>query len=248
MIGEKSEKKILAYLEEIGDVDAIERRRSSGGTGQGLLGFGKDYWDATGMLLGYIAPDAPGSNLPVVEATALEPDTRLRNKRVKISLDGFRVHCYPGLGKHKILCEFTAKNQIKDDPEEVKSVISTEAADRSNASVMGTPIFLGVCVGENGIAFEGRTVNVSSSGDAEMMSLLDTQTLKSGITLLTTAQPAIKPFVGLVTAVLKSLLNRSQNKEIHKFKLGLDFEKSRTSACLRLGSFLVIQGSPKNWS
>jgi hypothetical protein len=44
------------------------------------------------------------------------------------------------------------------------------------------------------------------------------------------------------------VLSRSKNKAVYAFKLGLDFEASNTSACLRHGSFIVIQGDESNWS
>ena len=53
--------------------------------------------------------------------------------------------------------------------------------------------------------------------------------------------------MGLAGSLVTSVLSRSKNKEIYSFKMGLDFENSRTSAKLRYGSFIVIQGDNSSW-
>lgn len=249
LLGNKSKETILRYLREIGDDEAADRLMITGGAGQSLGSyFRTEVWGYTGLLIGFIDPDTEGNQVPVQDATSLEPDLALKDTRVKITLDRFWVQKYPGGGMHTILCEFTGKNQLREEAEELRFVLTTNANDRSSASVSGSPIFLGVSVGQNGIAFEGRTVNVRSDADEALLGALGSGPFRDGLSLLTTAQPALKPFVGLAGSLVKSVLSRSKNRPVYNFKLGLDFEKSRTSAKLRHGSFVVLQGDDANWS
>lgn len=249
-LGSRNPKAIAKYLRIIGDDAAAERfeRQAVAGQGFGNL-FGDDVWAHTGILLGFISPQTtPCLPITIQNASQVEPDLTLKNSRVKITLEQFWVHKYPGNGQHTILCEFMGKNQIQGEAEEMRFALTTEARDQSAASVNGSPIFLGVSVGQNGIAFEGRTVNVRSDLDDTLLKALGSGPFRDGLTLLTTAQPALKPFVGLAGSLVNSVLDRSKNKQIYYFKLGLDFSNSSTSACLRHGSYIVVQGGSANWN
>ncbi|BBB64246.1 hypothetical protein UNDKW_5973 (plasmid) [Undibacterium sp. KW1] len=59
--------------------------------------------------------------------------------------------------------------------------------------------------------------------------------------MLVSAQPALKPFTSLATAVVKSIASKNRNTQVHNFVLGLDFEASGTSAKLQYGSYVVVQ-------
>ena len=157
----------------------------------------------------------------------MEPDETLRGARIKITLERFWVARYPGRGRHKILCEFTGKSQIQGEAEELRYALSTEANDGASAAVVGAPIFVGASVGNNGISFEGRTINVSNSVDDGVLAALNSGAFKQGLSLLTTAQPALKPFVGLASSIVSAVASRDRNKQVYDFKLGLDFEMSR---------------------
>lgn len=249
-LGFRSHKKIAEHLREIGDDEAAARFEGATAAGQSMGGlFGDDVWAYTGIMLGFIPPDADVSGMIDIEnAFTLKPDATLKNTRVKIALERFWVHSYPGFGTHTVLCEFMGKNQIQGEAEEMRFALTTEANDRSAASVNGSPIFLGVSVGQNGIAFEGRTVNVRSNRDDMLLTALGSGPFRDGLALLTTAQPALKPFVGLAGSLVSSVLGRSRNKQIYYFKLGLDFAEGPTSACLRHGSYVVVQGGQSGWS
>lgn len=250
MLGELSQKRIAAYLREIGDEDAAERFEAMKPGGQSLSSmFGNDAWAHTGMILGFIPPEAVATQaVDIQSANSLAPDPSLRNTRVKVALERFWVHSYPGFGTHKVMCEFLGKNQIQGGPEELKFALATEVADGSAASISGASIFLGASVGENGIDFEGQTINVGSSVDDELLGALGGSTFRNGLTLLTAAQPAIKPFVGLTSSLVTAILKRSQNRRVFSFRLGLDFAQGSTSACLRHGSYIIVQGSPSGWN
>lgn len=90
-------------------------------------------------------------------------------------------------------------------------------------------------------------MNVSSSTDDVLLEALQSDALKSGLLLLNSVQPALKPFVGLAQSVVKSVVSRAQNMEVYSFKLGLDFGGSATSARLRLGSYFIVQSDEDRW-
>ncbi len=248
-LGAKSTQAVLDYLTEIGDLDAVDALRPTGGTGQGFgISWGSEVYGHTGFLIGHIPLGAAGGEIDIENAFTVPPDVSLKDTRVRITFDRFWVERFPGRGKHKILCEFTGKNQVEGEQEELRYAITTEAQDRSSAAISGTPIFLGVTVGKNGISFDGKIINVSSSTDDALLEALGSGTFQEGLGLLTMAQPALKPFVGLTASVVKSVLKRSKNKQIHFFKLGLDFAESNTSVALRHGSFVVVQYEDPNWN
>lgn len=249
-LGHKSRTTIAAYLLDIGDVEAAARFSGQGGGGQGLTArvFGTDQYAHTGILLGYITPGATGRLIEIQNALTLSPDLALKNSRVKVTLDKLYVQSFPGLGTHEILCEFTGKNQIRGEAEEMRFALTTTANDKSSAAISGAPIFLGASVGNNGIAFEGRTINVKSSTDQLLMQTLGSDTFRNGLALLTTAQPALKPFVGLAGSVIKSVESRNRNCQVYSFKLGLDFGHGSTSVRLRHGSYVVVQADTHAWN
>ena len=236
------------YLIEIDDLDAAELFRGDTATGHTLsVPFIPRSWHPTGMTIGYIALGASGL-AAITNAAGVEGDEALINQRVKITLDKFFVHQYPGSGVHRILCEFAGKNQLPSEAEEMRFALNTEARDGQAASVSGHPIFMGVTISADGISFEGRTINVSSSVDDDVLRALDSPAFKSGLALITSAQPALKPFAGLATSVVQSAANRTKNKQVHSFNLGLDFSGTATSAKLRHGSYVVVQSDGAGWN
>jgi len=248
-LGSKNPNKIAEYLLSIGDEKAAARFKSAGTTGQGFMSglLGNDPYAYMGILLGFVDPDAAGSVIAISDAPTIEPDLSLKGKRVKITLDKFYVQKFPGRGKHTVLCEFTGKNQISSGAEELRFALTTDVKDKSSAAVSGVPIFLGVSVGNDGIAFEGRTINVRSDTDEKLVDALGSDAFQQGLSLLTSAQPALKPFVGLAGSVVKSIMSRNKNRQVYCFKLGLDFDGGATSVRLRRGSYIVVQADKASW-
>jgi hypothetical protein len=246
-IGAKSDSEISQYLLRIGDKEGARQLLEGDIAGQGLFGISRA-WKEKGMVLGYFEQsNSTDVHTPIVGVSQVRGDVSLIGKRIKITMDKFYVHSYPGLGTHDILCEFAGKNQIAGEAEELRLALRFKANDKASAARSGTPIFLGVTVGDDGISFEGRTVNLSSKGDEQLLSAFDSPAFKNGLTLIATAQPALKPFVGLAGSVVTFLAKRSENCQVHDFNLGLDFANGASSARLRLGSYIVVQTDETTW-
>lgn len=247
-LGAESDDAIAKYLLEIGDESAAKRFLGSAGAAQGMGRFyGADQYAFTGVLIGFVPPASSGQSIRIENAMTISPEHELRNKRVKITLDKFYVQSYPGNGTHRILCEFAGKNQVAGETEEMRFAMNLEARDQSSASVSGKPIFMGVTIGKDGIAFEGRTVNVRSDVDDLILDALGNDTFKNGLSLISSVQPALKPFVTLAASVVSATAKRNQNRQVYAFSLGLDFGASTTSAKLRRGSYVVVQGDDAEW-
>ncbi|WP_426131680.1 hypothetical protein [Pararhizobium sp. PWRC1-1] len=210
--------------------------------------FINDEWGYTGAKIGFIPAVGNTAACDIVNAIGMKADDALKDQPLKISLDVFHVQNYPGMGKHRILCEFSGKNQTQKEAEAMRFALTVAANDKSFAAHIGHPIFVGVNVGKDGLSFEGRTVNVKSDTDDLMLDALGNSTFRDGLSLLTTAQPVLKPFVKLAEGVVTSVLNRNKNREVFKFALGLDFSDSRTTAKLRLGSYVVVQTDETDWN
>ncbi|WP_155687527.1 hypothetical protein [Burkholderia cepacia] len=240
---------IANYLLSIDDIDGANNFLTPGVVGQGFSPFHPSY-GYTGLAIGFIPAGSTAQNgkISIEGANNIDPDASLINERIKITLDKFYIDSYPGAGQHEILCEFAGKNQIATETEELRFALRAFANDGESASVNGHPIFKGLTVGANGISFEGRTINIRSRSDSTLLSALDSSTFKSGLSLITMAQPALKPFADLAGSVVKVALSRSANRQVHSFNVGLDFSQNNTSARLRLGSYVIVQISEANWN
>jgi hypothetical protein len=242
---------IAAYLERIGDTEAAHRFKELGSRSQGISipFFTHDQWAYTGVQFGFIPNgDLAGDEVAIVSATSMAADTSLEGARLKIALDRFYVHNYPGRGRHEILCEFAGRNQADSGTEEMRFALTTKARDGSVAPMQSLPIFVGVSVGRDGLSFKGRTINIRSDGMDRLVKLLDNPAFKEGLGLLTTAQPALIPFVQLSKGVVSEIEQQGNNKEVFSFGLGLDFSDRATAAKLRLGSYIVLQTDDVSWS
>ncbi|BBB64245.1 hypothetical protein UNDKW_5972 (plasmid) [Undibacterium sp. KW1] len=143
-LGARSPGDIAEYLSLIGDTDAAVEFQNGQVSGQGLLGQVKAY-KHIGAILGYLPVPKRGEvNMPIQGISKLTGDVKIVGKRVKISLDKFYVAEYPGLGTHQILCEFTGKNQVSNETEELRFALRFKAGDKTSASVSGVPIFMGL--------------------------------------------------------------------------------------------------------
>ncbi len=255
-LGEQPPEVILEKLRELEGPESAERyaRRLEPGR-KGLEGlFGDKPWLNTQHQYGFIPRYRPGqeryhkivsaSNMP--DGQALSYAT-LVDKRINIKLDYLRIHQYPppllslGDNKHTILFNFEARNQVKEGAEAVAFNQTYEARSGQDVAVKGQPIFIGLNVGPQGVLFSCRTVNVSNSNDDSVVKAINSEAVSMGLNLLTTAQPALVPFVGVARGLWTSLAKHSQNTLVQRFTLGLDFEAGTTGAQLGIGSYVVAQ-------
>jgi hypothetical protein len=249
VLAERSLAEIVAYLREIEDEEGAARleRQALRPQGQGLgAALLPTKYLRSGVVVGFV-PNGGEQRRGIVDANTIEPEVALRGRRVKVTLDQFFVQEYPGIGTHRILCEFAGQNQIADDTEELRFTLMVEAADRQPAAVVGKPIFMGLTIGDDGMNFRGQTVNVCSRTDDLILDALNGDAFKGGLTLAATLQPALKPFVGLATNVVKAAIKRARNMPVFKFDIGLDFNARNLSARLRRGSYVIVQTSEAEW-
>ncbi len=252
VLAEHTPLQVAAYLREIGDTktaDAITKIGSAGG--QGITLPLKTYpWMCANHVIGYVAPGGKSGRLSISPAVEIEPDADLIGKAIKINLNKFHVNDYPGILKHTVLMEFTGRSQTGDTKEDLRFTTVCEIKNKDSTSA-GLPIFTGVRVPADGLAFDGRTVRVKGDGDEMILGVLKSKTFQRGITLLAHAQPALPMLTQMSAGVVEYLLKQSRNRAVQRFDLGLDFSRSGTSAQLRLGSYIVAQVPDDgmwNWS
>lgn len=206
-------------------------------------------WLNTQHQFGFIAPFTPGEKryYPIRSANNMLADD-LVGERLNIRLDYLRIFEYPtslfdfGDNVHSILFTFEARNQVENGKEEPVAFNQLyNARVGQDAAVTGQPIFIGLTVGANGINFSCRTVNVANSTDEQLISIFNSETVTSGLNLLTTAQPALGPLLTVARGLCVSLASRRRNVPVQEVKLGLDFEDGALGARLAVGSYVVAQ-------
>jgi hypothetical protein len=238
-----------AKLEELGEHEtALQIRQFQGGhAGETFAGPRKPSWLSkpwkhASHTYGFIEPAAPGADaLPIRFAGDIQPDTSLKGKRIKITLDRLRVAGYPGFGTHQILFDFYAKNQVPKIIEHLHFNATYRAADGEHVGVIGYPIFIGLNVSTEGVDFKCLTVNVKNEDDERFLGLLDSDVFKAGLKLASTAQPAIAPLAGLAVGITRAIATRNRNVPVQNFYMGLDFSTTPSRARLRAGSYVAVQ-------
>ena len=241
-LGLQSPEQIQAKLQEIeGTTKAVSF---------GLESTQQRPWLNTQHQYGYIAPFTPGAQryYPIKSAGNMSADASLIGKRLNIRLDHLRVYKYPtpllnlGDNVHTILFTFEAHNQVEKGKEEPVAFNQLyKARTGQDAAIAGQPVFIGLTVGANGMGFVCRTVNVSNSTDEEFVAVLNSETVTAGLSLLTTAQPALGPLTTLARGLCVSLASHSKNVPVQEVNLGLDFDTGATGARLAAGSYVVAQ-------
>ena len=187
----------------------------------------------------------------IVHAGTIEPDTSLRNSRIKITLDRLRVADYPGKGEHEVLFDFYAQNQIGGETEHVHFHQKYRVLEGSGAGVIGYPIFIGLNVGAEGVSFVGYTINVRNKGSSKFLRFLDSDESRSGLKFIDSLNPAIPTLSKLAIGITKMVANTRHNVPVQDFFLGLDYSDISTRARLAEGSYIVVQVPDKasiNWN
>jgi len=242
VIGELSDSQQLAKLLELYGDDAPAALRRGDLTEERV-----QPWQHTSHKFGYIRPAAKG-RVEIENATEIEPDPTLAGQAVNLRLDRLRVARYPGgAGMHHVLIGFSGKNVTGDASEQLHFAQTFLAQDGEAVGVMGYPIFRSLNVGATGLDFQCGTVNVKNRSDETLLSFLDSDTFKSGLGLLTTAQPALAPLAGVVLGLVKQAATRHRNVPVQTIALGLTMTTVPTQAKLREGAYVAIQ-SPEDFS
>lgn len=251
-LGELPPAAVAQKLRELGDEEAAlayEAQLEPAAKGlEGVFRAPRAYLN-TQHQIGFIPRFKPGSERfhQIVAASHAPTGTELKNQRINIRLDYLRVHEYPqplinlGDNVHTILFTFEARNQIPGGGEAVAFNQTYRARSGQDAAVTGNPIFIGLNVGANGVVFSCRTVNVGNSNDERLVGAINSEAATLGLNLLTTAQPALAPFVGVAKGLCTSLANRRKNTAVQEIDLGLDFETGAPGARLAVGSYVVAQ-------
>ncbi len=200
-------------------------------------------WQHTAHAFGYIAPASAGQEkpLPIQYAGNIQADAALKQNRIKITLDRLRVADYPGSGLHQILFDFYAQNQVPGNIEHLHFTATYRALEGEQVAVIGYPIFVGLNVGTEGVAFKCFTVNVKNVDDEAFLTFLDSDVFKAGLKLASTIQPATAPLSGLALGMTKAIAARHRNVPVQDFYMGLDFSTIPTRARLAEGAYIAVQ-------
>ncbi len=248
VLGKLLPEQAAAKLREVGEDEAATAcelmqapTRSTFGTSK-LWPFQDRAWQNTAHAFGYLTPTSSGSErLPIYHAGNTAADPTLKNARIKITLDRLRVADYPGGGTHRILFDFYAQNQVPGNVEHLHFNATYRAREGQQAAIVGYPIFVGLNVGSEGVAFRCYTVNVKNDADETFLNFLESDVFKAGLKLASTVQPAIAPLSGIALGLTKSIAGRHRNVPVQDFYLGLDFSNIPMRARLAEGSYLAVQ-------
>jgi hypothetical protein len=251
VLGELPPRRVAAKLQQLGDPEGAEEfklRSKEKDSDKFFDLFKPKAWEHTTHVFGYLplrteVSDAPQS---IRYAGSIKADDSLRNSRINVHLDRLRVFDYPGGGEHMVMFTFMAQNQISQASEPVSFSQRYEVQENQLAGIAGWPIFVGLNVGSLGVALQGFTVNVKNKNDEAMLNYLNSSPFQSGLNLLKTAQPAIKPFVEMTLGVAQSVMTRNRNVPVQKFYLGLDFTTAALGFPLAQGNFIAVQVPSEN--
>jgi len=248
VIGRMSPVQAAKKLRELGAYDIPEEPQEHDEVGgPSPLGSWKSWWRTklwqdTGHAFGYIAPSSVSDQLvPIRHAGSIAADASLKGARLKITLDRLRIMEYPGGGTHHVLFDFYAQNQIAGDVEHLHFNATFKGREGEHAALVGYPLFVGLQVGQEGVAFKCFTVNVKNDQDESLLGFLDSDVFKAGLRLVTTAQPALAPLATMASGLARGLAGRNRNVAVQNFYMGLDFSNVSTRARLAEGSYLAVQ-------
>ncbi|HCI79996.1 MAG TPA: hypothetical protein DHW02_09915 [Ktedonobacter sp.] len=256
VIGKLSPEQAAAKLREVGEDEAASRLESMGtgleSTGQQQFRgessrrvwwpFQDKPWQYTAHTFGYLAPNVSNSDpMPIrhIESIAAHPD--LRGKRIKLTLNRLRIAGYPGSGIHRVLLHFYVQHQGTGKAEPLHFNATYRVHEGESAGVQGYPVFTGLNVGYEGLSLKCRTINVRNDADEAFLSFLESDTFKTGLHLVKTAQPVLAPFSEMALALAKNIGKRNRNVAVQDFDLGLDFSTTPLQGKLAEGAYIAVQ-------
>ena len=238
---------LIAYLEKIGDIDALAEAKAAKPTGQGSFGrlVGRA-WANPEHAIGFIPETDPSVQFrDIMPVLMVEGDKALIDQRIKLNLDAFYVQDYPGYGTHTVAIEFSGQDQTESEARALKYVTALDVVDKSSANISGIPIFSGLKVPQDGVAFKFRTILIESSADEAIINVLKGSLFKTGLTMLGQVQPVLPQLVSLAAGVTQSLFDHG-NEQVQAYELGLDFSSTGSTARLRCGSYVLAQVKDKS--
>jgi hypothetical protein len=243
VIGDLAAVEAAPLLRDIGEGELADQMEQQESMSVKLFGWGGPKpWQHTAHAFGYVAPGGSNADeLPILMAGKIVADETLRKSRIKITLDRLRIADYPGGGMHHVLFDFYAQNQSESGVEQLHFNSTFRAQEGEQAGVVGFPIFVGLNVGDQGVAFRCFTVNVKNDNDESFLAFLESDTFRSGLKLANTAQPALAPLSEMAFALTKAIAQRNRNVPVQDFYLGLDFSNIATRAKLAEGSYIAVQ-------
>jgi hypothetical protein len=251
VLGRMSAAEAAVKLRELGEdeeaaaLETAQKQAAGGGETFALpdwIPFRERAWRHTAHAFGFLPPAEPGkAMLPIQHAGNIASDPSLKNSRIRIVLNRLRVADYPGGGTHRVLFDFYAQNQLAGSVEHLHFNVTLRAYEGEEAAVIGYPIFVGLNVGSEGVAFRCFTVNVQNDQDEAFLGFLDSEVFQGGLKLATTAQPAIAPLSQLAIGITKSIAKRNRNVGVQEFSMGLDFTRNVMGARLAAGDYIAVQ-------
>jgi hypothetical protein len=198
-------------------------------------------WQHTSHAFGFLPPRGEGARRSIQSSGEIRAEPELRGGRIKIALNQLRVADYPGGGTHRILFDFYARNQVPGVSEELHFNATYRVREGERAAVAGYPIFVGLNVGTEGLAFRCHTVNVNNDADEAFLDLLEGDAFLAGLKLAATAQPAIAPLANIALGLTKAAAKRNRNVSVQDFYLGLDFAGTDMGMRLAQGDYIAVQ-------
>lgn len=203
----------------------------------------------TNHAFGFIPADATGSQqlVAIKEAGNITPDSTLRDKSIKITLDRLRVFKYPGGGIHQILFDFYGRHQTPGSEEDIHFSQTYRAQEGQGVGVTGYPVFVGLKVGKDGVKFRVRTVNVKNEDDERFLAFMSSDPFKNGLELINATNPLSPVVTTFATGLVDAIAKKDRNIPVQEFDMGLDFSAIRTRAKIREGSYIVVQAPDLAW-
>jgi hypothetical protein len=251
VLGARQPADAALYFKQIGDSETAarldvaaptENTRDAQLVSRAKWPFNDRPWQYTAHAFGYIPPINDSTTTPIKFAGAIQPEEALRGSAIKVTLDRLRVANYPGFGAHRILFDFSARNQAAHKKEEHLHFNATfKVLEGQEAAIIGYPLFVGLNVGDDGIALRCFTVNVKNDDDERFLAFLESDVFRSGLKLTKALQPAIAPLSEMALGLTKAIAKRNRNVPVQDFYMGLDFGSVATGARLAQGSYVAVQ-------
>jgi hypothetical protein len=204
----------------------------------------------TTHAFGYIPKTQANATKPVEIKYAgnIAADQSLKNSQIRVTLDRLRVADYPGDGMHHILFDFYAQHQVNADQREDLHFAQTyRVQEGQQAGIIGYPVFVGLNVGAEGVAFKCYTINVKNDDDEKLLGFMDSDIFKNGLKLIQGVNPILPIVTNFATGITKAIAGRNRNIPVQDFYMGLDFTNVATRARLAEGSYIAVQAPITGW-